>query len=134
MAADAIAAGGVFDGTSFSGSVSQFTPLGGTFTLGFNGLREKTNNPFSTVNPSYAGGLQPGEPYTYRVQGPTFLIEYDNTQNSANHIHCVWRDFNGDFGRDLLDRQHPQPCRRELYGERLSVERPARCRGIVPIR
>ena len=43
--------GGVFDDTSFSGSVSQFTPLGGTFTLGFNGLREKTNNPFSTVNP-----------------------------------------------------------------------------------
>jgi outer membrane protein TolC len=50
--------GGIFDDTSFSGSVSQFTPLGGTFTLGFNGLREKTNNPFSTVNPSYAGGLQ----------------------------------------------------------------------------
>jgi len=50
--------GGVFDDTSFSASASQFTPLGGTFTLGFNGLREKTNNPFSTVNPSYAGGLQ----------------------------------------------------------------------------
>ena len=39
------------------------------------------------------------------VQGPTFLIEYDNTQNDANHIHSVWRDFNGDFGRDLL-REH----------------------------
>jgi hypothetical protein len=32
----------------------------------------------------------------------TFLIEYDNTQNNANHIHCVWRDFNGDWGEDLL--------------------------------
>ena len=41
----------------------------------------------------------------YRVQGPTFLIEYDNTQNDANHIHSVWRDFNGDFGQDLL-RDH----------------------------
>jgi hypothetical protein len=38
----------------------------------------------------------------YRVQTPTFLIEYDNTQNNANHIHSVWRDFSGDWGRDLL--------------------------------
>ncbi|HIA50086.1 MAG TPA: DUF3500 domain-containing protein, partial [Acidobacteria bacterium] len=37
-----------------------------------------------------------------RIQGPSFLIEYDNTQNGANHIHSVWRDFNGDFGEDLL--------------------------------
>ena len=41
----------------------------------------------------------------YRVQGPTFLMEYDNTQNDANHIHAVWRDFDHDFGDDLL-RQH----------------------------
>jgi hypothetical protein len=39
------------------------------------------------------------------VQGPTFLIEYDNTQNNANHIHAVWRDFDNDFGEDLL-RKH----------------------------
>lgn len=38
----------------------------------------------------------------YRVQGPGFLIEYDNIQNQANHIHAVWRDFDGDFGRDIL--------------------------------
>ncbi|MBL8208483.1 MAG: DUF3500 domain-containing protein [Blastocatellia bacterium] len=38
----------------------------------------------------------------YRVQTPTFLIEYDNTQNNANHIHSVWRDFGSDWGRDLL--------------------------------
>jgi hypothetical protein len=38
----------------------------------------------------------------YRIQGPTFLIEFDNTQNRANHIHQVWRDFKGDFGRDLI--------------------------------
>lgn len=40
-----------------------------------------------------------------RIQGPSFLVEYDNTQNDANHIHTVWRDFEGDFGRDLL-REH----------------------------
>jgi hypothetical protein len=36
------------------------------------------------------------------VQGATFLLEYDNVQNGANHVHCVWRDFDGDFGRDVL--------------------------------
>lgn len=46
-----------------------------------------------------------GQKHYYRVQGPTFLIEYDNTQNNGNHIHSVWRDFEGDFGRDLL-REH----------------------------
>ena len=53
------------------------------------------------------GGSRPsaGKKHYYRVQGPTFLIEYDNTQNDGNHIHSVWRDFNGDFGRDLL-REH----------------------------
>lgn len=58
----------------------------------------------------WAGTLEVGGPHYYRVQGPTFLVEYDNVQNNANHIHSVWRDFKGDFGRDLLSdhyRQHP---------------------------
>jgi hypothetical protein len=54
---------------------------------------------------AWAGGVEKGDPHYYRVQGPTFLIEYDNVQNEANHIHTVWRDFQGDFGRDLL-REH----------------------------
>jgi hypothetical protein len=49
--------------------------------------------------------MEPGQPHYYRVQGPSFLIEYDNTQNDANHAHTVWRDFTGDFGDDLL-REH----------------------------
>jgi hypothetical protein len=44
----------------------------------------------------------PGAGHYYRIQGPTFLIEYDNTQNNANHQHIVWRDFKGDFGEDVL--------------------------------
>ncbi len=51
---------------------------------------------------AWAGSTAPGEPHYYRIHGPTFLIEYDNTQNGANHIHSVWRDLTGDFGRDLL--------------------------------
>ena len=56
---------------------------------------------------AWAGPVERGEPHYYRVQGPTFLIEYDNTQGDGNHIHSVWRDFTGDFGRDLL-REHLQ--------------------------
>jgi hypothetical protein len=51
---------------------------------------------------AWAGSEQIGGPHYYRVQGPSFLVEYDNTQNDANHIHSVWRDFAGDFGEDLL--------------------------------
>ena len=51
---------------------------------------------------AWMGGLEKGDPHYYRIQGPTFLIEYDNTQNNANHIHAAWRDFKGDFGRDLI--------------------------------
>ena len=51
---------------------------------------------------AWAGSTEKGQKYHYRVQGPTFLIEHNNTQNNGNHVHSVWRDFNGDFGRDLL--------------------------------
>jgi uncharacterized protein DUF3500 len=54
---------------------------------------------------AWAGETEKGKKHYYRLQGPTFLVEYDNTQNDGNHIHSVWRDFNGDFGRDLL-REH----------------------------
>jgi hypothetical protein len=54
---------------------------------------------------AWAGDTAKGKKHYYRLQGPTFLVEYDNTQNDGNHIHSVWRDFNGDFGRDLL-REH----------------------------
>ena len=51
---------------------------------------------------AWAGGLNRGDPHYYRIQSASFLIEYDNTQNNANHIHSVWRDFTGDWGEDLL--------------------------------
>lgn len=55
---------------------------------------------------AWAGSIDPGQGDYYRVQGPTFLVEYDNTQNKNNHSHSVWRDFNGDFGRDVLALHH----------------------------
>jgi hypothetical protein len=57
---------------------------------------------FDDIKFAWMGGVDKGVGHYYRVQGKTFLIEYDNTQNDANHIHCVWRDFKGDWGEDLL--------------------------------
>ncbi len=56
---------------------------------------------------AWAGSLTPGHPHYFRVHGPTVLVEYDNTQNGANHVHSVWIDPLGVFGRDLL-RAHYQ--------------------------
>jgi hypothetical protein len=60
---------------------------------------------FENIAFAWAGPMERGALHYYRVQGPTFLIEFDNTQNQGNHVHSIWRDFNGDFGRDLL-REH----------------------------
>jgi hypothetical protein len=51
---------------------------------------------------AWAGPEQRGHGHYYAVKGPTFLIEYDNTQNNANHIHSVWRDFTHDWDDDVL--------------------------------
>ena len=56
---------------------------------------------------AWSGGIHRGDPHYYRVQTSRFLIEMDDTQDNANHIHSVWRDFTGDFGEDLL-QQHYQ--------------------------
>jgi hypothetical protein len=58
-----------------------------------------------SIHFAWAGSKQPGGPHYYRLHGPGFLVEYDNTQNNANHIHSVWRDIRGDWGADLL-REH----------------------------
>jgi hypothetical protein len=52
----------------------------------------------------WLGETIPGRPHYYRLHGPTFVVEFDNTQNDANHIHTVWRDPAGDFGEDILRR------------------------------
>ncbi|OHE77431.1 MAG: hypothetical protein A3G75_00370 [Verrucomicrobia bacterium RIFCSPLOWO2_12_FULL_64_8] len=56
----------------------------------------------------WAGEIEKGGPHYYRVQGPTFLLEYDCVQNGANHIHAVWRDFENDFGEDILRKHYEQ--------------------------
>lgn len=61
---------------------------------------------FNDIRFGWAGDTEKGKPHYYRIQGKTFLVEFDNTQNNANHIHLVWRDFNGDFGKDLIKEHY----------------------------
>jgi hypothetical protein len=59
---------------------------------------------------AWAGALQPGGGHYYRIQGPILLIEYDNTQGNANHVHTAVRDLTNDFAEDILkehyDKEH----------------------------
>lgn len=69
-------------------------------------MKKIATEDMNTLRFGWAGGTIAGKPHYYRVQGKTFLIEFDNTQNKANHIHSVWRDFNGDYGLDLLKEHY----------------------------
>jgi hypothetical protein len=60
------------------------------------------------LNFAWAGVPEKGGPHYYRIQAPKFVVEYDNTQNGANHVHSVWRDFQGDWGEDLLERHYKE--------------------------
>src|SRR4029453_19607088 len=57
---------------------------------------------WSSARFAWAGGSAPGQGHYYRIQGPTFVIEYDNTQGGANHVHSVYRDLENDFEGDVL--------------------------------
>ncbi len=61
---------------------------------------------------AWAGDLTPelgsGKGWYYRIHGPMLLIEYDNTQSNANHIHTIVRDLTNDFGEDLLRAHYEQ--------------------------
>lgn len=70
-------------------------------------IKKAGNNMFF----AWAGPEERFKGHYYRVQAPTFLVEYDNTQNGANHIHSVWREYEGDFGDDLL-KAHYQSAHR----------------------
>lgn len=60
------------------------------------------NENFDDIRFGWAGSTNANEGHYYRIQGESFLVEFDNFLNDANHIHTVWREFNGDFGRDLI--------------------------------
>jgi hypothetical protein len=57
---------------------------------------------------AWQGSAQRGEAHYYAITGPTLLIEYDNSQNDANHIHSVWRDLTNDWDLDVLARHYAE--------------------------
>jgi Protein of unknown function (DUF3500) len=76
--------------------------------------------------------VQPGQPHYYRIQGPTFVVEYDNTQDNTNHIHTVWRDFDHDFGLDPLRAHYlTSPHHRHLALNHFLPSAPLRSELIV---
>ena len=71
-----------------------------------NARKKLKNEKWNNITFSWAGEMKKLTPHYYRIQGKSFLIEYDNSQNKANHIHVVWREFQGDFGRDLIGEHY----------------------------
>jgi hypothetical protein len=79
--------------------IHRYTPVFATDMM-----NEIMDAGLSSLRFAWAGAEQggPGNPHYYRIQGPTVIIEYDNTQNNANHVHTVVRDLKHDFGGDQL--------------------------------
>ncbi len=74
---------------------------------------EQINKAGREIYFAWSGGINQGDPHYYRVQTEEFLIELDNTQDNANHIHSVWRDIRNDFGMDLLRHHYETSHRRQ---------------------
>jgi hypothetical protein len=71
-------------------------------------LKKLNEAALNAVHFAWAGAEERGKPHYYRLHGPFFFVEYDNTQNNANHIHTVWRNPKNDFGLDLLRLHYMQ--------------------------
>ena len=70
--------------------------------------KHRFKNEEKSITFGWAGSIHERQPHYYRIHSKSFLIEYDNTQNEANHIHTVWRDLENDFGLDPLKSHYEQ--------------------------
>jgi len=71
-------------------------------TLAASHIAEVRSAGLETIRFGWAGSLEPRHTHYYRLQGPTFLLEFDNSRNGGTHIHSVWRDFAEDFGQQII--------------------------------
>ncbi len=76
--------------------------------VGRDTIRRIEQEGVSNIFFAWAGSEIPNQKHYYRLHGPSLFIEYDNTQNEANHIHSVWRDTRNDFGFDVLAAHYDQ--------------------------
>ena len=72
---------------------------------------------FGSIRFGWAGAIKKSDPHYYRIQGKSFMVEFDNV--TGNHIHLVWRDFEGDFGRDLLREHYKTAAHHNVPGKDL---------------
>ena len=75
----------------------------------------KLESQFDAVTFAWTGGEEPGQGHYYTIKAPGWLIEYDNTQNGANHIHSVLRDIAGDWGDDVIAQHYAQAHREAAH-------------------
>ena len=69
-------------------------------------LRKIEDDGVNNIHFAWAGSEFPGQGHYYRIHGPSLFVEYDKTQDNADHIHSVWRDINGDFAAGLLQEHY----------------------------
>jgi hypothetical protein len=79
--------------------------------LATNELKKLNKTGLDPIHFAWAGSQDRGKPHYYRLHGLFFFVEYDNTQNNANHIHTVWRNLQDDFGEDILHSHYQQDHR-----------------------
>lgn len=72
---------------------------------------------FDKLHFAWAGSLEKGQGHYYRVHGPTFILEFDNVQGGANHIHLVWHSPNNDFGLDALKKHYAEAAHHQNAAE-----------------
>jgi hypothetical protein len=78
--------------------------------------RVRANDGLQTLRFGWVGAVEPGQPFYFRVQGAAFVIEFDNS--GGNHVHSVWRDVDGDWGRDVLAEHYRGAAAQHGHGTR----------------
>ncbi len=78
--------------------------------------RVRSQGGLETLRFGWVGAAEPGQPFYFRIQGAAFIIEFDNS--GGNHVHSVWRDFDGDWGRDILADHYRQAGAGHGHGAR----------------
>ena len=90
----------------FDTLLAQFVERARPDLVGFEMDRIAAAGGIEALHFAWAGGTTIDQPHYFRIQGPATLIEFDNAEDDANHVHSVWRDPVNDFGADLLIQHH----------------------------
>jgi len=90
----------------FDDLLAQFVERARPGLVGFEMDRIAAAGGVEELHFAWAGGTSFEQPHYFRIQGAVTLVEFDNAEDNANHVHSVWRDPSNDFGADLLIQHH----------------------------